>query len=101
VKRTALVLSGLAVANLIVGCAFNRPHLVEESTGTNGVHLRRELIVPTWALWPATTDLAKQKVSLTKGGFSVGTEGLAEQSGGTNVVEALKSIDSILGKVRP
>lgn len=92
-------LSLVCVAGL-AGCAMNNPKFVSETHGTNGVVEIRKLSVATFALWPATTDLAKQKASLSQKSFTLGTEGLKEESGGTNVVEALKSLDSILGKVR-
>jgi hypothetical protein len=82
------------------GCAVNRPEFLERTTGTNGVTSERRLTVSTWSLWPASTDLAKQKASLGKT-FTLGTSELGQDSGGTNVVETLRALDSILGKVRP
>jgi hypothetical protein len=84
------------------GCAFNRPHYTEcptltETTYTNGVTIVRqwsfpkELTVPTWALWPATTSLEKQRVTIGKT-MAVGTSGLQEESTSTNAVVLLESI---------
>lgn len=84
---------------LLMGCAYNRPYFREMVTTSNGVVTVRELAVPTWAIWPATTSLDKQRASLGKT-FSLGTTGLEQESGGTNIVEALKAIDSILGRIK-
>ena len=79
---------------------MNNPKFVSETHSTNGVVEIRKLSVPTFAIWPATTELAKQKASLSAKSFTLGTEGLKEEGGGTNMIEALKALDSILGKVR-
>ena len=89
---------------LATGCALNRPKLEETTTTTdkagNVVVQRRSLKVTSYAFWPAQTEVSKQTASVGKT-LSTGVAGLREETGGTNVVEALKSIDSILGKVRP
>jgi hypothetical protein len=51
-------------------------------------------------LWPATSELARQRISNGKT-QSIGTEGLNQDGGGTNVTDALRSLDSILSKIRP
>lgn len=91
------ILTVLALA--LCGCAFNRPNYSETSTSTNGTVTVKRLSVPTWALWPATTSMEKQRVSIGKT-MSVGTVGLQEDSGGTNVIEALRAIDSIVGRIK-
>jgi hypothetical protein len=84
----------------LTGCAFNRPNYYETTYNpTNGVTTVKRLSVPTWALWPATSSLEKQRVSVGKT-MSVGTGNLEQDSGSTNLVEALKAIDSILSKLR-
>ena len=91
----------IAIAAL-TGCALNRPRLVEETEtpSTNGVaKVRRELKVTSFVLWPAKEEVSNQKASLGKT-LSTGVSTLSQEGGGTNVVEALKSIDSILGKVK-
>ena len=93
------LISILAVVALS-GCSMNRPFLSTSITKPDGTVEKQELKLTTFALWPATTDLAKQRATLGKT-LSVGTEGLREEGGGTNMVEALKALDSILGKVRP
>ncbi|TXH43080.1 MAG: hypothetical protein E6Q97_34685 [Desulfurellales bacterium] len=86
----------------MAGCALNRPRLSERTTttSTNGVVTvqERTLKVTSFALWPAHTELERQTASLGKT-LSTGTSGLTQEGGGTNVVEALKSLDSILGKI--
>lgn len=96
---TALLVVGLGL--LVGGCSINNPKFYSETRGTNGVVEIRRLSVPTMALWPATTDLAKQKAGLSTKTFSLGTDGLQADGGGTNMVEALRSLDSILGKIKP
>lgn len=93
------IISLLTLCAFCGGCAVNRPSITETTTATNGVTTTRSLKVTTFALWPATTSLEKQRVTLGRT-FAVGMEGLREDGGGTNVVEALKSLDSILGKIR-
>ncbi len=83
---------------LCAGCAFYRPSLHSEVRATNGVVTVLELKTPIWALWPATTELSKQKATVGKT-LALGTEGLREEGGGTNMVEALKQINELLGKL--
>lgn len=95
--KTALaILAALACA----GCAVNRPEFVERTTGTNGVVIERRLVVPSWTLWPATQSIASQRASLGRT-FTLGTTDADQSGGGTNIVETLKALDSILGKLRP
>lgn len=94
--KKLLCLSALTLA--IAGCAVHRPLLLTETQGTNGVVTKQRLSMATWALWPATTEIAKQKASVGKT-LSLGVEGLREDGGGTNMTEALKHLDSILGKI--
>jgi hypothetical protein len=90
----------LLLAVMLAGCAVNRPQFYEKTTGTNGVVMERRLAVSTWTFWPATSEIGKQKASLGKT-FSLGQSELDQSGGGTNMVEALKSIDSIIGKLSP
>ncbi len=80
------------------GCAMTRPHLVEVSTGTNGMITRKELWLPSYAIWPGSQIIAKERASIGKT-LSAGFTDAQQESGGTNVIEALKAIDSILGKI--
>lgn len=98
--KTFLLLILVPVSLLLtVGCAYNRPVLRTESRGTNGTVTLSETSVRTFALWPATTTVERQRVSNGKT-QSVGTEGIEQSGGGTNLVEALKALDSIIGKIR-
>jgi len=94
------IIALLALVWLVSGCVVNRPVLTERVVNTNGVVTERSLRINSFAIWPATQSLDKQKVSLGKT-FSVGQEGLEQEAGGTNIVEALRAIDSIIGKIRP
>lgn len=98
---TTTTLLAIAAAVLLTGCSINNPKFYSETRSTNGTVEIRRLSIPTMALWPATTDLAKQKAGLTAKSFSLGTEGLREETGSTNVVEALRALDSILGRIKP
>lgn len=80
------------------GCAFYRPNLHSEVRSTNGVVTVLDIKTPIWALWPATTELSKQKATAGKT-LAIGTEGLREDSGGTNMVEVLKQLNELLGKL--
>jgi hypothetical protein len=84
---------------LLTGCAVNRPVLTERTIGTNGVVTERTLKMTSFVVWPATSSLDRQRASIGKT-MSAGTQGLEESGGGTNVVEALRALDSILGKIK-
>lgn len=89
----------LLLLPLMVGCAYVRPHAVETATSTNGVITRREIWLPGFAIWPAGQTVDKQRASIGKT-VSAGMVDVNQDGGGTNVVEALRAIDSILGKIR-
>ena len=99
-----IALTSIILAALATGCALNRPLLQEEThqTATNGVvnATKRSLKVTSFVMWPAKDSVSNQKASLGKT-MSTGVDALNQDSGGTNVVNALQAIDSILGKVRP
>jgi hypothetical protein len=85
----------IALALSMSGCAYNRPSFREQSTATNGVVTVRELSVPTWALWPATSSLSHQKASLSNKSFTLGTSELQQEGQSTNAVEALREMRRI------
>lgn len=89
--QTALV---VAMA-LLAGCAWNRPLYTETSTTTNGTVTVKRLSVATIAIWPATTSLEKQRVSIGKT-MSVGTTALSEDSGSTNIAVTLEALTKLL-----
>jgi hypothetical protein len=107
-KTDFKVLSVLAIAALSIlsftGCAYYNPRLMTETETrqTNGVVVvqRQSLRAPAIATWPAATDIAKQKISVGKT-LSLGVDGLREDGGGTNLVEGLKQLNSLVEKFHP
>lgn len=89
---------------LLVGCARFSTHQVDESSKdpTTGEETR---IVTTratsYTLWSSKSALTNLKISQTDKTQSTGVGSLSQEASGTNVVEALKAIASILEKVRP
>ena len=90
----------LLIACALSGCAFSRPHIRETTIHPDGVTVVRELRLTLFAVWPATQTMEKQRGSIGKT-LSLGVTGSDQDTTGTNAVEALKHIDSILGKIRP
>jgi hypothetical protein len=85
-----------------VGCAMNHPVIKTTTYYPDGRREERIVDVRSYALWPATTEAAKQKASISpKLGLSTGSDLIREESASTNSIEALKAIDSILGKIKP
>jgi len=83
----------------LCGCVVNRPVLIEREYSTNGLVRERIMRVQSFALWPASQQIDRQRASLGKT-LSLGQSAMEQEGGGTNVVEALRALDSILGKVR-
>ena len=75
--------------------------LRSERRETNGVITVTESRLTTFALWPATQTIGQQRVTNTHLGQGIGEKELSQAGGGTNLVEALKALDSILGKIHP
>lgn len=85
-------------AILAPGCAMQRPYISGRTESTNGVIQSRTVKSTAIALWPATSELAKGRMSAGKT-LSVGVEGQALESGsGTNDVEVLRNLRAILGR---
>lgn len=97
--KVKLLLLSLLCATLC-GCAYSRPYIVVTTIDTNGVTTVSQLRLTLFAVWPATQTMEKQRGSIGKT-MSLGTVGADQETGGTNMVEALKHIDSILSKFRP
>ena len=93
--------AALGLSALCSGCASNHTILTREVTDTNGVVTVSRSDNHSLALWPATGEVDRQRIANTPHGQSIGVEGLSQQGGGSNVVEALRSLDSILGKIKP
>lgn len=86
-------------AFILAGCAYNRPLFSEQVVTTNGIITKRSLSVRTFALWPATTQLEKQRASLGKT-MSLGTTGLSEDSGGTNIAATIEALTKLLQTIK-
>ena len=95
-----VLLVGLALGSS--GCAMNHPKITATTFYPDGRREERVIDIRSYALWPATTEVAKQKAALTpKLGLTTGSDLIHEDSTSTNSLEALKAIDSILGKIKP
>jgi hypothetical protein len=81
-----LIVLLILIAGLGTGCSFSNPKFLERVTATNGVVTEKSLRVSQWALWPATQSVSRQKASLGRT-FSFGSEGLEQESTGTNSIE--------------
>ena len=98
--------SGISVVPLLLagllwsGCAVTRPFAESTTTTTNGVVTHRLIKSTSFAFWPATQTLGKENISSGEK-LGINESGLRQESGSTNVVEALRALDSILGKVKP
>lgn len=95
----AAILAALLLAVFLTpGCALQRPYISERTETTNGVIQSRTVKSTAVAIWPATSELAKGRLSAGKT-LSVGVEGQALESGaGTNDVEVLRNLRAILGR---
>jgi hypothetical protein len=82
------------------GCVISRPYIKETTTTPDGSIIVREMRLTSFAIWPASQSVDKQRASVGKT-WSLGAVGIEQEGGGTNVVEALRAIDSILGKIHP
>ena len=87
------------------GCALTRPHVVETTAttyaaGATNITVRKEIWLPAFVVWPANQTLEKQRGSIGKT-VSAGFTDANQDGGGTNMVESLKALDSIIGKIRP
>jgi hypothetical protein len=86
----------------ITGCASFTTHQEEtrdEPIGTNIHHTKIVTRAASRALLSARSSLTRFSAVQTEGRQSA-TVGSLEQQGATNTVEALKALDSILGKIR-
>lgn len=80
------------------GCAMNRPYMLTESTSTNGAAVRNISKATTLAIWPATSEVMKQRISNGKT-QSIGQEGIVESAQlSTNDSRVISDIRAILGR---
>ena len=89
----------IALAALLGGCAFNRPYMREETTGTNGVVSVRITKATTVGLWPGTASVEKQKTTLGKT-MSIGQSDVEATGGGTNVASSVTALTELLRALR-
>ena len=90
----------LLVVACLSGCVISRPYIKETTTTPDGSIIVREMRLTSFAIWPASQSVDKQRASVGKT-WSLGAAGIDQESGGTNVVDALRAIDSILSKLHP
>ncbi len=88
----------VAAAFLLSACALNRPRY-EEWDAVTGKRTKR-LSVPSVAIWPGTTSLEKQRVSVGKT-MVIGTQGLTEDSGSTNIAATIEALTKLLQALKP
>lgn len=93
-------LVGLATLLFMPGCAVYSVNLETENRMTNGVVQMQRLKARPLAVWPATTEIARQKISVGKT-LTLGVDGLREDGGGTNLVQGLRELGNILDKLSP
>jgi hypothetical protein len=79
-----------------LGCAPTRATFEETAPGG----LSRRLVVSSFAIWPATASIAKQRASMGKT-FSFGAEGVELDGGGTNLTESLRETTRLINALKP
>ena len=94
-------LGAFLVGGFVSGCARAPVDITTRRTETNGVVSEYTLKSRPMAIWPATTEITRQRIANTPHGQSLGTEGLSEQGGGTNMVNALHELNTFLGHFHP
>lgn len=85
---------------LCTGCASFKTKQIDERQLTDGSYTKVSTYAASRTLFTSKSDLANFKASQTEGQQSASVGTLGQSSSGTNAVEALKSLDSILSKVR-
>ncbi len=93
--RTLIVL-----AFLCTGCAGFKTTQIDERKLSDGSYTKITTRATSRTLFTSKSDLANFKAQQTEGTQSATVGSLGQTSSGTNAVEALKSLDSILSKVR-
>jgi hypothetical protein len=89
----------LTLMLLCGGCAVNRPVLTETVVATNGITTTKSLRMTSFALWPATTTIDKQRGSVGKT-LSVGVEGTELETSSTNAAATLRELRLLLESLR-
>jgi len=92
--------STLVLALILAGCASFKTKQVDERVLSDGSRTTVTTYAASRTLFTSKSDLANFKASQTEGSQSATVGSLGQAASGTNVVNALNAIDSILGKVR-
>jgi hypothetical protein len=90
----------LFMAILCTGCANFKTVQTDERQLPDGSYTKITTRASSRTIFTSKSDLANFKASQTEGQQSATVGSLGQASSGTNAVEALKSLDSILGKIR-
>jgi hypothetical protein len=90
----------ILAALLFTGCASFKTDQRDIRTNPDGSKTEITTTAKSSTLFSAKSNLTKWNAKQTEGSQGAEVGGL-QQQGGTNSVEALKAIDSILGKIRP
>lgn len=90
----------IAAALLATGCASFSTKQRDIRTLPDGSSTEITTTAKSSTLFSAKSNLTKWQARQTEGTQGAEVGGLSQQ-GGTNTVEALKALDSILGKIRP
>ncbi len=95
----SLALLVVALVFISAGCAVNSPVLTETIGTTNGIVTTKSLRMTSFAIWPATTTVDKQRGSVGKT-LSVGTEGAELETSNTNAAATLRELRLLLESLR-
>ena len=93
-------ITSLIAALLLAGCASFKTKQTDERQLPDGSYTKITTYAASRTLFTSKSDLANFKASQTEGVQSATVGSLGQSSSGTNVVNALNAIDSILGKVK-
>ena len=99
-KQALLIAALLIAALLCTGCASFKTKQIDERQLPDGSYTKVSTYAASRTLFTSKSDLANFKAAQTEGSQTASVGTLGQSSSGTNAVEALKSLDSILGKIR-
>jgi hypothetical protein len=100
--KHAILLAAIFSLLFVNGCAIKSNNLSYVRTMPDGTREEHTLRTTVKAAWPASTEVSKSKDGVSsKGALSSGSDSISQEAGGTNVVDALKALDSILSKIKP
>lgn len=90
----------IVAAFSLVGCARFKTIQIDERKAPDGENTKITTTVSASTFFTAKSELTKFNAKQTEGSQSASVGGLGQTTNGTNAVEALRALDSILGKVR-